>query len=221
MYLDMVDGNSALEEFACIWQSKWVGSDGDFISNWKFPDCMHFFGEWTGQVWWDNSRHIQTHEKSAAETVHRLGTIIQIIFYAQSRASIRLIRLEMVQWESVPRGSSARAWKLSSRLFSRPDWLHLGLWGWGYSELKSATSPTNNDCWLFDNSHLLIIGKLGIDLVFLFNYISGSTDLNIDRFVTFVSHDRSRFQNPALINVETCQLYVKPLLFRPLLLMGL
>ena len=37
------------------------------------------------------------------------------------------------------------------------------------------------------------------DLVFLFNCISGSTDLNIDRFVTFVSHDRSRSQNPALM----------------------
>ena len=29
--------------------------------------------------------------------------------------------LEMVRWESVPRGLSACAWKLSSRLFSRPD----------------------------------------------------------------------------------------------------
>ena len=38
--------------------------------------------------------------------------------------------LEMVRWESVPRGSSALTWKLSSRLFSRPDWLPLGLRGW-------------------------------------------------------------------------------------------
>ena len=37
------------------------------------------------------------------------------------------------------------------------------------------------------------------DLVFLFNCISGSTDLNIDRLVTFVSYDRSRSQNPALM----------------------
>ena len=34
---------------------------------------------------------------------------------------------------------------------------------------------------------------------FLLNCISGSTDLNIDRFVTFVPHDRSRSQNPALM----------------------
>ena len=39
--------------------------------------------------------------------------------------------LEMVRWESVPRDSFARTWKLSSRLFSRPDWLPLGLRGWG------------------------------------------------------------------------------------------
>ena len=32
------------EEFVCIWQIKRVGSDGDVISNWKFPDCVHFFG---------------------------------------------------------------------------------------------------------------------------------------------------------------------------------
>ena len=37
--------------------------------------------------------------------------------------------LEMVRWESVPRGSFARTWKLSSRLFSWPDWLLLGLRG--------------------------------------------------------------------------------------------
>ena len=115
MNLDMVDRNSAPEEFACIWQSKWVGiitietekmwvhsscdvfvvvscrgilnsliftkawsmqawipvvssslyfwksvfsfradsilkSDGDFISNWKFPDCRHFFSAWARQA---------------------------------------------------------------------------------------------------------------------------------------------------------------------------
>ena len=38
--------------------------------------------------------------------------------------------LEIVRWESVPRGSFARIWKLSSHLFFRPDWLSLGLRGW-------------------------------------------------------------------------------------------
>ena len=35
--------------------------------------------------------------------------------------------LEMVRWESVTTGSFALTWKLSSRRFSRPDWLPLGL----------------------------------------------------------------------------------------------
>ena len=51
-------------------------------------------------------------------------------FLCPIRSQHSLDRLEMVRWESVPRGSSACAWKLSSRLFSRPDWLPLGLRGW-------------------------------------------------------------------------------------------
>ena len=36
------------------------------------------------------------------------------------------------------KGSSARAWKLWSRLFSRPDWLPLGLRGWTRRGLKNV-----------------------------------------------------------------------------------
>ena len=46
------------------------------------------------------------------------------------RSQHSLDRLEMVRWESVPRGSSAPAWNISSRLFSQPNWLRLGLRGW-------------------------------------------------------------------------------------------
>ena len=45
-------------------------------------------------------------------------------------ATHSLDRWEMAWWESVLRGSSARARKLSSRHFSRPDSLPLGLRGW-------------------------------------------------------------------------------------------
>ena len=38
----------------------------------------------------DNSRHVRTHEKNSLRCVRRLGTIIQSIFCAQSRAGIRL-----------------------------------------------------------------------------------------------------------------------------------
>ena len=37
------------------------------------------------------------------------------------------------------------------------------------------------------------------DLLFLYNCISGYTDLNIDRYVTFVTHGRSRSKNPTLV----------------------
>ena len=45
--------------------------------------------------------------------------------------------LEIARWESVPRGSFTRTWKLSSRLFSRPGWLPLGLRGWTKLEVIS------------------------------------------------------------------------------------
>ena len=38
-----------------------------------------------------NSRRVRTHEKNSGDAVHRLGTIIQSIFCAQSGASNRLI----------------------------------------------------------------------------------------------------------------------------------
>ena len=65
-------------------------------------------------------------ERNTGETVRRLGTIIQSIFCAQSGVGIRLNFWTVVRWQSVPRGSFARTWKLSSRPFSRPDWLPPG-----------------------------------------------------------------------------------------------
>ena len=42
------------------------------------------------------------------------------------------------------------------------------------SILKSAKSPTNNDCWLFDYFHLLMIGKL---LEILYSFLIAFLDL--------------------------------------------
>ena len=53
-------------------------------------------------------------------------------FLCPIRSQHSLDLLEMVRWESVPRGSSTHAWKLSSQLLSRPDWLPLGLRGWDW-----------------------------------------------------------------------------------------
>ena len=58
-------------------------SDGDLISNWKFPDCV------PGAFLWcmsqtnrdrNNSLRVRTHKKNSGETVRRLGTTIQSIF---------------------------------------------------------------------------------------------------------------------------------------------
>ena len=68
------------------------------------------------------------------------------------------------------------------------------------SILRTKISEVSYKQWLLTLRLLpLIYDRETRDLVFLFNCISGSTDLNIDRFVTFVSHDRSRSQNPALM----------------------
>ena len=106
-------------------------SDGDFISNWKFPDCVHFFGAWARQAAIETVAVVYEHTKRTQETciIVLLGTIIQSIFFVPNQEPASAWILEMVRWESVPRGSFARTWKLSSRLFTRPDWLPLGFRG--------------------------------------------------------------------------------------------
>ena len=169
MNLDMVDRNSAPEEFTCIWQSKWVGiitintekiwipvvswslyfwksdslysfrtdsilkSDGDFISNWTFPDCVHFFGAWARQAVIETIavvyEHTKTHE--LMRCVRRLGTIIQSIFLCRIRSRICWNFWKLSGESRYPRAlRSALTWKISSHLFSRLDWLPLDLRGW-------------------------------------------------------------------------------------------
>ena len=66
-------------------------SDGNFISDWKFPDCVHFFGAWARQAVIETIAVVYEHTKRTQEMcVRRLGTIIQSIFCAQSGAGIRL-----------------------------------------------------------------------------------------------------------------------------------
>ena len=63
-------------------------------------------------------------------------------FLCPIRRQHSLERFELVWWESVSRGSSTRAWKLSSRLFSRPDWLPLGLRGWHFAQCDTSVRET-------------------------------------------------------------------------------
>ena len=65
-------------------------------------------------------------------------------FLCPIRSKHSLEFLEIVWWESVPRGSFSRTWKLSSRLYSRPDWLPLGLRGWAYLWTCQLNKVTQN-----------------------------------------------------------------------------
>ena len=104
-------------------------SDGDFISNWKFPDCVHFFGAWTRQAVIETIAVVYERTKRTQEMCSPIGHNNSKHFLCPIRSRHLLESLEMVQWEWVLRGSSALTWKLSSRLFSRPNWLPLGLRG--------------------------------------------------------------------------------------------
>ena len=62
--------------------------NGEFISNWKFPD-WHFFGGRTRQVWRDNSCRVQTYKKNSrcCLPIAHNNTKLSL---CQSGASIRL-----------------------------------------------------------------------------------------------------------------------------------
>ena len=108
-----------------IWKS-----DGDFISNWKFPDCVHFLGAWARQAVIETITVVYEHTKRTQELCSPIGHNNAKHFLCPIRSRHPLEFLEMVRSESVPRGSSAFTWKLSSRIFSRPDLMPLGLRGW-------------------------------------------------------------------------------------------
>ena len=92
-----------------------VSSKGK-VGNESFP-CTHNLGERSGQVWQDNSRPLLTHEKKWNRSCcSPIGHNNTKPFLGLIRSQHALDCLEMVWWKSVPRGSSARAWKLFSRL---------------------------------------------------------------------------------------------------------
>ena len=61
---------------------------GEFISNWKFPDCVHFFGAWARQAAIETVAVVYEHTKRTQETciIVLLGTIIQSIFLCPIRS---------------------------------------------------------------------------------------------------------------------------------------
>ena len=94
-------------------------SGGDFISNWKCPDCVHFFGAWARQAVIETIAVVYEHTKRTQEMCSPIGHNNTMHFLCPIRSRHPLEFLEMVRWESVPRGSFVLTWKLSSRLFSR------------------------------------------------------------------------------------------------------
>lgn len=101
---------------------------------------LRSFISFFGQVWWDSSHHVRTHEKNPGDTVRWLSTIKAFSvkhFLSLIRSQHSVHHLEKVWWVSwYTGGSSACTWKLSLHLFSWPNWwLPLGLCGWIYQAL--------------------------------------------------------------------------------------
>ena len=125
---------------------------------------------WSDSIWPKHSNH---HYQVATSILFPRKIICAILFswkelriccssigHNNTKHSLCLIRnqhsldhLEMVRWESVPRGSSGHAWKLSSRVLTRPDWLPLGLRGWLLTRVR--TFEFKAIFWLI--SHRLLI----------------------------------------------------------------
>ena len=104
----------------------WKSFRGDSILKWRVyiklkVSWLRAFLWCMGQTNRDrvNSRRVRNHEKNSGDVVRRLGTIVQSIF--------------------VP--NQAHTWKLSSPLFSRPDWLPLGLRRWSVSAVWEGIYP--------------------------------------------------------------------------------
>ena len=48
-------------------------SDGDFILNWKFPDCVHFFKAWAKQAVIETIAFLCEHKKRTQEMCSPIG----------------------------------------------------------------------------------------------------------------------------------------------------
>ena len=102
---------------------------------------------------WNNSRRVRTHERNSDWIGHNNTKH----FLCPIRSRHPLEFLEIARWESVPRGSFARTWKLSSCPFSRPDWLPLGLRGC----IESNARENRRRKWLRTNNSDALRASLG------------------------------------------------------------
>ena len=86
----------------------------------KVSWLRHFFGAWARQAVIETIAVVYEHTKRTQEMCLLIGHNDTKHFLCPIRSRHPLAFLEMVRWESVPRGSSTLTWKLSSCLFSRP-----------------------------------------------------------------------------------------------------
>ena len=108
---------------------------------------MHFFGTWASQAVIEIiAVAYELTKKSQEKLFSPIGHNNTKHFLCPVRSRHPLEFLEIARWESVPRGSFARTWKLSSRPFSRPDWLPLGLRGW-YTVWTSQNEKSVDSLW--------------------------------------------------------------------------
>ena len=114
--------------------------DGGFISKWKFPDCVHFFGAWARQAAIETVAVVYEHTKRTQETciIVLLGTIIQSIFLCPIRSQHPL---EFWKWSGESRYPGALSRVLEN---FRPAFLPTRLTAPG-SPMKNAKRE-NNEC---------------------------------------------------------------------------
>ena len=109
----------------------WLGTKNALYYNFG-QSVNSFFGARARQAMIETIAIVYEHTKRTQEMCLPIGHNNTEHFLCPIRSRHLLIEfLEMVPWESVPRGSSTCAWKLVLCLFSWPDWLPMGLWGWG------------------------------------------------------------------------------------------
>ena len=111
----------------------------------------------------DNSCRVPTQEKELKRNCSPIGHNNTKHFLCPISSRHLLEFLEIVRWESVPRGSFARTWKLSSRLSSRPDWLPLGLRGW---PIPGSEIVGSAELWKSEHSPIFARPALSRDLPF-------------------------------------------------------
>ena len=171
-------------------------SDGDFKSNWKFPDCVHFFGAWAETSRIETIAVVTNARKELRRCVRRLGTIIQSIFCAQSGAGIPL---NFWKWSGESRYPGALSPVLENfRPAFSPDLTLRGCWrAWVFFHL---IFPCAFICFLasgYPGQTLTLVFDLLLDWYFLHSN-HNQANKNKDKWMRWNGRSGGRFELCAL-----------------------